>query len=167
MRTLASGIAMTYLGEYNYDWGRVMAAAVGAAVPILVIFIFLQKVYDCRSDGRCGERIGRQFMKQRQNIVFSFPTSSGRIRWAATASRFPYRPGWISSACGDAVNLPMLYAPASLRTGHRAMLQTGLYPTQTGCYRNAVSCRPARRRAKYLREAGYRVAYGEMASGIR
>ena len=43
MRTLASGIAMTYLGEYNYDWGRVMAAAVGAAFPILVIFIFLQK----------------------------------------------------------------------------------------------------------------------------
>ena len=43
MRTLASGIAMTYLGEYNYDWGRVMAAAVGAAVPILIIFIFLQK----------------------------------------------------------------------------------------------------------------------------
>lgn len=43
MRTLASGIAMTYLGEYNYDWGRVMAAAVGAAIPILIIFIFLQK----------------------------------------------------------------------------------------------------------------------------
>lgn len=43
MRTLASGIAMTYLGEYNYDWGRVMAAAVGAAIPIVFIFIFLQK----------------------------------------------------------------------------------------------------------------------------
>jgi len=43
MRTLASGIAMTYLGEYNYDWGRVMAAAVGAAIPILIVFIFLQK----------------------------------------------------------------------------------------------------------------------------
>ncbi len=43
MRTLASGIAMTYLGEYNYDWGRVMAAAVAAAVPILVVFVFLQK----------------------------------------------------------------------------------------------------------------------------
>ncbi|HHV12758.1 MAG TPA: carbohydrate ABC transporter permease [Clostridiales bacterium] len=43
MRTLASGIAMTYLGEYNYDWGRVMASAVTAAVPILIIFIFLQK----------------------------------------------------------------------------------------------------------------------------
>lgn len=43
MRTLASGIAMTYLGEYTYDWGRVMAAAVGAALPLLIIFIFLQK----------------------------------------------------------------------------------------------------------------------------
>lgn len=43
MRTLASGIAMSYLGEYAYDWGRVMGAAVGAAIPILVVFIFLQK----------------------------------------------------------------------------------------------------------------------------
>ncbi len=43
MRTLASGIAMTYLGEYNYDWGRVMASAVSAAIPILLLFIFLQK----------------------------------------------------------------------------------------------------------------------------
>lgn len=43
MRTLASGIAMTYLGEYTYDWGGVMAAAVGAALPLLIIFIFLQK----------------------------------------------------------------------------------------------------------------------------
>ena len=43
MRTLAAGIAMTYLGEYNYDWGRVMAAAVSAAIPILIIFFFLQK----------------------------------------------------------------------------------------------------------------------------
>lgn len=43
MRTLASGIAMTYLGEFEYDWGRVMGAAVGAAIPILILFIFLQK----------------------------------------------------------------------------------------------------------------------------
>lgn len=43
MRTLASGIAMTYLGEFEYDWGRVMAAAVGAALPILIAFLFLQK----------------------------------------------------------------------------------------------------------------------------
>lgn len=43
MRTLASGIAMTYLGEFEYDWGRVMGASVAAAIPILILFIFLQK----------------------------------------------------------------------------------------------------------------------------
>ena len=32
---------MTYLGEYNYDWGRVMAAAVGAAFrSSLSLFFF-------------------------------------------------------------------------------------------------------------------------------
>lgn len=43
MRTLSSGIALAYLGEYNYDWAKVMTAAVGASLPILIIFIFLQK----------------------------------------------------------------------------------------------------------------------------
>jgi multiple sugar transport system permease protein len=42
-RTLPAGIAMAFLGEYGYDWARVMAAAVAASIPILVIFIFLQK----------------------------------------------------------------------------------------------------------------------------
>jgi multiple sugar transport system permease protein len=42
-RTLPAGIAMAYLGEYGYDWARLMAAAVAASIPILVIFIFLQK----------------------------------------------------------------------------------------------------------------------------
>ena len=36
-------IALAFLGEYGYDWARVMAAAVAASVPILFIFIFLQK----------------------------------------------------------------------------------------------------------------------------
>lgn len=43
MRNLAPGIAMTYLGEYNYDWAKVMAASVSASIPVLIIFIFLQK----------------------------------------------------------------------------------------------------------------------------
>jgi multiple sugar transport system permease protein len=42
-RTLPAGIALAYLGEYGYDWSRVMAAAVAASIPILIIFIFLQK----------------------------------------------------------------------------------------------------------------------------
>lgn len=43
LRTLASGISLSYLGEYTYDWGKVMAATVSAALPVLVAFIFLQK----------------------------------------------------------------------------------------------------------------------------
>jgi multiple sugar transport system permease protein len=43
LRTLAPGIALAYLGEYNYDWAQVMAASVAASLPILILFIFLQK----------------------------------------------------------------------------------------------------------------------------
>jgi ABC-type glycerol-3-phosphate transport system permease component len=43
LRTLAPGIALAYLGEYNYDWAKVMAASVVASLPILLVFIFLQK----------------------------------------------------------------------------------------------------------------------------
>jgi multiple sugar transport system permease protein len=42
-RTLPAGIALAFLGEYGYDWARVMAAAVAASIPVLFIFIFLQK----------------------------------------------------------------------------------------------------------------------------
>lgn len=43
MRTLTPGISLTYLGEFSYDWAKVMTAAVGASVPVLTAFIFMQK----------------------------------------------------------------------------------------------------------------------------
>ncbi len=43
LRTLTAGIALTYLGENSYDWAKVMTASVSASIPILVVFIFLQK----------------------------------------------------------------------------------------------------------------------------
>lgn len=43
MRTLTAGIQMTYMGEYSYDWSKVMTASVSASLPLLIIFIFLQK----------------------------------------------------------------------------------------------------------------------------
>ncbi len=42
-RTLPAGIALAFLGEYGYDWARVMAASVAASIPVLIVFIFLQK----------------------------------------------------------------------------------------------------------------------------
>ncbi len=42
-RTLPAGLALAFLGEYGYNWAGIMAAAVAASLPILIIFIFLQK----------------------------------------------------------------------------------------------------------------------------
>lgn len=43
MRTLSAGISMLYLGEQSQDWARVMAAATCASLPVLVVYIFLQR----------------------------------------------------------------------------------------------------------------------------
>lgn len=43
MRTLSAGISMLYLGEQSQDWARVMSAATSASLPILIVYIFLQK----------------------------------------------------------------------------------------------------------------------------
>lgn len=43
MKTLTIGIAETFLGEYCYNYGGMMAFAVLGTVPIVILFIFLQK----------------------------------------------------------------------------------------------------------------------------
>lgn len=43
LRTLSTGISLRYLGELSYDWGRVMTVSVLASIPLLIMFIFLQK----------------------------------------------------------------------------------------------------------------------------
>lgn len=43
MKTLTIGIAETFLGEYAYNYGGMMAFAVIGSAPIVIIFIFLQK----------------------------------------------------------------------------------------------------------------------------
>ena len=44
-RTLASGLVMTFLGEASTNWGYMMAASVVAALPVTVIFVFLQRYF--------------------------------------------------------------------------------------------------------------------------
>lgn len=44
-RTLASGLVMTFLGEASTNWGYMMAASIVAAVPVTIIFIFLQRYF--------------------------------------------------------------------------------------------------------------------------
>ena len=41
--TLASVLVMTFLGEVSTNWGYMMAASIVAAIPVTVIFVFLQR----------------------------------------------------------------------------------------------------------------------------
>lgn len=44
-KTLAPGLVMTFLGEGSTNWGMMMAASIVAAVPITIIFVFLQRYF--------------------------------------------------------------------------------------------------------------------------
>lgn len=44
-RTLASGLVMTFLGEASTNWAYMMSASLVAAIPVTVIFIFLQRYF--------------------------------------------------------------------------------------------------------------------------
>lgn len=44
-RTLAPGLVMTYLGEASTNWTAMMSASVVAAIPVTIIFVFLQRYF--------------------------------------------------------------------------------------------------------------------------
>ena len=43
MKTLTVGLAQSFLGEYAYDYGALMAFSIVGSLPIVVVFVFLQK----------------------------------------------------------------------------------------------------------------------------
>ena len=44
-RTLAPGLVMTFLGEASTNWSAMMSASIVAAVPVTIIFVFLQRYF--------------------------------------------------------------------------------------------------------------------------
>lgn len=44
-RTLAPGLIMTYMGEFNTNWANMMAASILVSIPVTLIFIFLQRYF--------------------------------------------------------------------------------------------------------------------------
>ncbi len=44
-RTLASGLVMTFLGMGSTNWGYMMASSIIAAIPVTIIFVFLQRYF--------------------------------------------------------------------------------------------------------------------------
>lgn len=44
-RTLAPGLVLTYLGEFQSNWGEMMSASIVVSIPVAVIFLMLQKYF--------------------------------------------------------------------------------------------------------------------------
>lgn len=45
LRTLGPGLLTTYLGQFRNNWGGIMAASIIASLPVVVLFIWLQKYF--------------------------------------------------------------------------------------------------------------------------
>lgn len=99
-------------------------------------------------------------MKAQQNIVFFFSDQQRADTLGCNGQPLPITPRLDQFAADDATNFANAYTAQPVCGPARAMLQTGLYPTQTGCYRNAIPL-PLEQKtlARCLREAGYQVAY--------
>jgi multiple sugar transport system permease protein len=44
-RLLAPGIAMSFIGEFQFRWVEMMAASVVITLPVVVLFLFLQRAF--------------------------------------------------------------------------------------------------------------------------
>ena len=100
------------------------------------------------------------FMKKRQNIVFFFSDQQRADTLGCHGQPLPVTPRLDAFAREDGTDFALACTPQPVCGPARAMLQTGRYPTQTGCYRNAISL-PLNEKtlARCLRQAGYEVGY--------
>ena len=93
------------------------------------------------------------------NIVFFF---SDQQRWdtlGCNGQPLDITPH-IDLFSSEGINYTNTFAPQPVCGPARAMLQTGLYPTQIGCFRNAISLPTEQKTlAHHMREAGYNVGY--------
>lgn len=97
---------------------------------------------------------------KRQNIVFFFSDQQRADTLGCNGQPMPVTPCLDRFAREDAVNFSNTFTPQPVCGPARSILQTGLYPTQTGCYRNAISLPTEQKTlARFMREAGYRVGY--------
>ena len=44
-RTLAPGLILTYMGEFQNNWANMMAASIVVSIPVTLMFIFLQRYF--------------------------------------------------------------------------------------------------------------------------
>ena len=44
-RTLAPGLSMTFIGEWEYHWVDMMSSSISITIPVVILFLFLQRYF--------------------------------------------------------------------------------------------------------------------------
>lgn len=98
-------------------------------------------------------------MMSKPNILFYF---SDQQRWdtiGCYGQPLPITPN-LDKLAEDGIVFEEAYTPQPVCGPCRAIFQTGLYPTQMGCYKNGISLpEGVKTVAQYMDEAGYDCAY--------
>lgn len=95
----------------------------------------------------------------RPNIIFFFSDQQRFDTLGVNGQDLPITPN-LDMLAKEGVNFKKAFTPQPVCGPARACLQTGLYATQTGCYRNAIPL-PLEQKtiAHHLKNSGYDVAY--------
>ena len=96
---------------------------------------------------------------KRPNILFYFSDQQRYDTLGCNNPDLKITPN-VDQLAKEGVNFQYAYTTQPVCGPARSILQTGLYATQTGCFRNGISLPITDKTlAKRLREAGYKVAY--------
>jgi uncharacterized sulfatase len=96
---------------------------------------------------------------KKQNIVFFFSDQQRFDTLGINGQKLPVTPN-LDKFSKEATNFTNAYTVQPVCGPARACLQSGLYPTQLGCFRNGISLpENTDTLAKYIKKAGYNVAY--------
>ena len=96
---------------------------------------------------------------QRPNILFFFSDQQRADTCGCYGQRDNITPN-LDQMAHEGVQFKHAFSMQPVCGPARAALQTGLYPTQTGCYRNGIALPPdAKTLARGLSEGGYEVGY--------
>ncbi len=95
-----------------------------------------------------------------QNIIFFMSDQQRFDSLGCNGQKLPVSPRIDEFAREDATNFTKAYTVQPVCGPLRSCLQTGLYATQTGCYRNAIALpQDMKALGHHMREAGYNVGY--------
>ena len=102
---------------------------------------------------------GPSFMSAKENIIFFFSDQQRFDTLGCNGQPLDITPN-LDNFAKEGVNFTSCFTPQPVCGPARSVLQSGLYPTQTGCFTNRISLPlDTKTLANHLTDAGYNVAY--------